>query len=104
MLQSELLPLLRRRVGTFGSHILHDGFFSMVAALKFVPDRTGHTTQFGLGPLAFVPYDPTELQRIQQRRDDLSLAISTTVTDVERTKFGKPLVPDTVGEVLSVLQ
>jgi hypothetical protein len=77
LLQSELLSLLHRRDCTFGSHILHQGFFSMVPALKCVPDPTGCTTQFGLGPLvAFIPCDPTELQRFQQCRDNLSLAVS----------------------------
>jgi hypothetical protein len=43
IMQLELLPLLCPCDATVGSHILQ-GFFSMVAALNFVPDNPSGST------------------------------------------------------------
>ena len=95
LIQSTLIPTLTNVDSGLNDTILHKGFVDTVVNLKFAPGTDKSEKHVGLGPLAYVARDQSDLSRLDTWQDNLAYSTSVTPSDVERAKLGAPSPPST---------
>jgi hypothetical protein len=99
LIATDMIPSLMQRDPGLNAAILHKEFVDNLIHFRFAP----LPNQLGLGPLAFVPRDQSELHRLNefhQHKDQVHL----TLGDLARAKLGSPTAPATPAELCDVLE
>jgi hypothetical protein len=96
-------PLLRKNPKLI--NCLHDDLKESIVTFSFKPNNLqSKKPTLGLGPLAFIPRERKEIERMSHQLAVMEAANTSTTSGANRAKLGRPKIPTNVDGYNSVIK